>query len=419
MIGLCDADAFYVSCERLFDPSLHGKPVVCLSNNDGAIIARSNEAKALGIKMGQPLFQVSDLVKQHAVIVKSSNYALYGDISRRVMSLIAGEVPDSAVYSIDEIFVDLDGMKCDLTEWARKLRTKIKHETGIPVGIGISRTKTLAKVANRLAKKSSKANGVLVLDDQKWIDLALARTEVSDVWGIGRRYSQKLAGMGISRAIDLRDMPDAQARSLMAVGGLRTVRELRGVRCIPLDDNPDQRETVCVSRSMGKEISGRDELNEVLNSFAGRACSKLRRLGLFSSRAQIFILSNRFKSNRPQFSRSCEIGFHPATNDTRIMCRLIGQNLNRIWAPGLEIKKAGILLVDICRPEDAPVDLFSIKPDTNNTLMAAIDKLSDRFGRNAVTIGRVPKPSGQDWYMTSSHRSPSYTTRWSDIPIVR
>lgn len=340
MIGLIDCDCFYVSCERLFDPGLRDRPVICLSNNDGCTIARSPEAKALGIKMGQPLFQIRDLVRRHDVIVKSSNYALYGDISRRVMTLIANEVPDSAIYSIDEIFIDLDNTPIDHDQWARDLRAKILRETGIPVGIGISTTKTLAKLANRLAKKSPKAKGVVVLNDQKWIDLALERTEAGDVWGVGRKFALKLSTIGVTSALQLRDMPDAAARNMMTVGGLKTVRELRGIRCIDLDDSPPQRETVCVSRSFGKEIDDREMLREVLISFAGRACSKLRRMNLVARRFQLFILSNRFKINRPQFSRVFELTLTPATNDTKTMNNLVGQNMQRIWTDGLEVKKS-------------------------------------------------------------------------------
>ncbi|MEE3046459.1 MAG: Y-family DNA polymerase [Pseudomonadota bacterium] len=387
-------------------------------NNDGCTIARSPEAKALGIKMGQPLFQIRDLVRRHNVIVKSSNYALYGDISRRVMTLIANEVPDSAIYSIDEIFIDLDNTPIDHDLWARDLKAKILRETGIPVGIGISTTKTLAKLANRLAKKSPKAKGVVVLDDQKWIDLALERTEAGDIWGVGRKFALKLASIGVTTARQLRDMPDTTARKMMTVGGLKTVRELRGIRCINLDDSPPQRETVCVSRSFGKEIDDREMLKEALITFAGRACSKLRRLNLVACRCQLFILSNRFKMDRQQFSRGCELTMTPATNDTRIASNLVGQNINRIWRNDLAVKKAGILMLDLCRPEDAPRDLFTGHCQLDNPLMKAIDQLEGRFGKDAVTVGRVSRSKVPDWFMTSTNRSPCYTTRWQDIPIV-
>nr|WP_277276852.1 Y-family DNA polymerase [Thalassospira lucentensis] len=381
-------------------------------------MARSPEAKALGIKMGQPLFQIRDLVRRHDVIVKSSNYALYGDISRRVMTLIANEVPDSAIYSIDEIFIDLDNMPIDHDRWARDLKAKILRETGIPVGIGISTTKTLAKLANRLAKKSSKAKGVVVLNDQKWIDLALERTEAGDVWGVGRKFTLKLSTIGITTARQLRDMPDTAARKMMTVGGLKTVRELRGIRSIDFDDSPEQRETVCVSRSFGKEIDDREMLKEALITFAGRACTKLRRLDLVACRFQLFVLSNRFKKDRPQFSRGCELTMTPATNDTRIVGNLVGQNINRIWRNDLAVKKAGVLMLDLCRSADAPRDLFSIHCQLDNPLMKAIDQLEGRFGKEAVTVGRVPRSNGPDWFMTSTNRSPCYTTRWQDIPTV-
>lgn len=368
--------------------------------------------------MGQPLFQIRDLVRRYDVIVKSSNYALYGDISRRVMTLIANEAPDSAIYSIDEIFVDLDNMPIDHDRWALDLKVKILRETGIPVGIGISSTKTLAKLANRLAKKSSKAQGVVVLDDQKWIDVALNRTEAADVWGVGRKSALKLATFGVTTALQLRDMPDPAARKMMTVGGLKTVRELRGIRSIDLDDSPAQRETVCVSRSFGKEIGDKERLKEALITFAGRACAKLRRLDLVACRIQLFILSNRFKKDQPQFSRGCELTMTPATNDTRIVSNLVGQNINRIWRNDLAVKKAGILMLDLCRPSDAPRDLFTGHYQLDNPLMKAIDQLEGRFGKEAVTIGRVSRSNGPDWFMTSTNRSPCYTTRWQDIPVI-
>jgi DNA polymerase V len=368
--------------------------------------------------MGQPLFEIRDLVRRHDVIVKSANYALYGDISRRVMTLVASEVPNSAIYSIDEIFIDLDNMPINLDAWARGLKEKILRETGIPVGIGISRTKTLAKIANRISKKSSKAAGVLVLQDQKWIDLALERTVVGDVWGIGRRYAAKLEAQGILTARQVRDMPDSQVRTQMAVTGLKTVRELRGIRCFDLDDSPADRKTVCVSRSFGKEIDDREMLAEALFTFAGRACAKLRRLELVACRFQLFVLSNRFRSDRPQFSKGCECHLTPASNDTREICRLIGEHLGRIWKDGLQVKKAGVLLLDLCRPEDAPRDLFSDQCRLENPLMKALDQLEGRFGREIVTIGRSISGKRPDWYMVAENKSPNYTTRWSDIPAI-
>ena len=416
MISLVDANNFYVSCERLFDPALREKPVIVLSNNDGCAVARSNEAKMLGIKMGQPLFEIKDLVHRHGVIVRSSNYTLYGDMSRRIMELVASCVPESAVYSIDEIFADLTGWPLpDLTDWARTLKKRIYRETGIPVGIGISHTKTLAKLANRLAKKSAKAAGVLVLDRQDWIDLALERTEAGDVWGIGRQYARKLAQLGIYNAWQLRDMPDRSARGLMAVGGLKTVRELRGEKCFPLDDSPADKQTICVSRSLASEITCAAALTDLLFSFASRGSFKLRHAGLVAGRLQIFALGNRFRPDRPQFSRAVDIGLLPSTTDTRQICSSIGQNIDRLWCPGLQVKKAGIMLLDLCRPEAAPRDLFMPAPISSLPLMASIDGLEEKFGRDAVVVGRMPRQQ-VDWFTRSDNRSPCYTTRWSDIP---
>tara|TARA_E500000318_G_scaffold74409_1_gene69050 strand:+ start:1102 stop:2361 length:1260 start_codon:yes stop_codon:yes gene_type:complete len=419
MLGILDANNFFVSCERLFDPSLHGRPVVVLSNNDGAIIARSNEAKALGLKMGQPLFQVKEFLRRHNVIVRSSNYALYGDISRRVMQIVSEEVPECAVYSIDEIFFDLSGMPRDLNAWARRVQNRVLQETGIPSGIGIATTKTLAKLANKLAKKSKKANGVLVLDDPKWLEIALQRTPVDDVWGVGRRYAAKLNEIGVTTARDLRDMPDPMVRQLLKVGGLRTVRELRGERNLTLDDNPAHRESVCVSRSFSSELSDLDTVKEAILSFAGRACKKLRKMNLVACQFQVFLLSNRFKADRPQFTKSIEVGLTPATNDTVIICKTIGERLPKVWQPDMSVKKAGILMMGLCQPEYAPQDLFSQTSLSPSPLMTALDRIESRFGKEAVTVGRAQRARGMDWFMTSENRSPCYTTKWQDIKTIR
>ncbi|MEQ9346088.1 MAG: Y-family DNA polymerase [Thalassospira sp.] len=393
--------------------------IKCNINNDGCAIARSNEAKALGIKMGQPLFQIRDIVRRHNVVVKSSNYALYGDISQRVMTTIADSAPESTIYSIDEIFVDLDRMAINHSEWARELKYKILRETGIPVGIGISLTKTLAKVANKLAKQSSKADGCLVLNTPKWIDLALERTATKDVWGIGRQLSRKLASIGVTTAKQLRDMPDRNARNMMTVVGLKTVLELRGLRCIDFDDSPEQRETVCVSRSFGKEVTDVETLKEALLTFAARACKKLRRFDLVAGRFQIYVLSNSFKPNQPQFSKGRDVGLVPHTNDTRILSKSISQNLDRIWRDGMSVKKAGILMMDLCPSSKVPQDLLMPLYTTDNPLMAALDQIENRFGKETVTIGRLANQQKPDWYMTASNRSPCYTTRWTDIPSVK
>ncbi|WP_417260454.1 MULTISPECIES: Y-family DNA polymerase [Alphaproteobacteria] len=419
MIGLVDCNNFYVSCERLFDPTLRGRPVIVLSNNDGCAIARSNEAKALGIKMGQPLFQIEDLIQKHGVIVKSGNYTLYGDISRRVMELAASCAPDSSIYSIDEIFLDLDGLSLPgQTAWSRELKDRIYRETGIPVGIGISQTKTLAKIANRLTKKSAKASGVLVLNNPNWINQALERTEVGDVWGIGRQYGRKLAAMGILNARQLRDMPDRAVRDMMAVGGLRTVRELRGERSIPLDDSPVDKQTICVSRSLASEVNDHDQICELLIDFTARGCMKLRRTGLVAGRLQIFILGNRFRKDRPQFSRALDIALIPYSNDTRTVSSTIRDHIDQLWQSGLLVKKAGIMLLDLCRPETAPRDLFSPAPAPPSLLMTTLDMLGEKYGRDSVTIGRLPRTS-PDWFMKSDSRSPCYTTQWADILVFR
>ena len=258
-IGLVDCNNFYASCERVFQPSLAGRPIVVLSNNDGCIVARSQEAKALGIAMGVPLFQAKRLVERHDVTVLSSNYALYGDLSERVMSILAAEAPRIEVYSIDESFLDLDRLAVpDLTRWCRDLRTRVRRWTGIPVSIGIGPTKTLAKIANRIAKSAPRTGGVLDLSgNPAWVGPALSRTAAGDVWGIGGRWSKMLAGRGIGTALDLRDAADGWVRQRMGVTGLRTVHELRGIACHELETQPAAKQTTCCSRSFSRAIADR------------------------------------------------------------------------------------------------------------------------------------------------------------------
>ncbi|MCX7310553.1 MAG: Y-family DNA polymerase, partial [Alphaproteobacteria bacterium] len=269
---------FYASCERVFQPSLNGKPIVVLSNNDGCVVARSQEAKTLGIAMGVPLFKIRDIIKRHDVAVRSSNYALYGDLSERVMSILAASAPQHEIYSIDECFLDLDRMPVnDLTAWCRNLRVRAKRWTGIPVSVGIGTTKTLSKIANKLAKSSAKADGVIDLAGHpEWIESALSKTPVGDVWGIGLRWSKMLIESGITTARELRDTQDGWIRQRMGVVGLRTVHELRGIACHQLDTQPSPKKTTCCSRTFGNAVKDKDQVRNAIMSFAERASEKIR-----------------------------------------------------------------------------------------------------------------------------------------------
>ncbi len=271
VFGLVDCNNFYVSCERVFNPALEGRPVIVLSNNDGCAVARSNEAKALGIKMGAPAFQLRDLIGKHQIQVFSSNYALYGDMSRRVMRSLSEFTPEIEIYSIDEAFLDLSGFRhCDLTDYGHRIRSTVKQWTGIPVSIGIAETKTLAKIANRIAKKSQRAKSVLDLTHSPFQDRALEITDVADVWGIGRRYAHFLKQNGIHTALQLRDADDTFIKHKMGVTGTRLLQELRGVSCYALEQSPPRKKGITVSRSFKHAIQSLDELKEAIATYAGR-----------------------------------------------------------------------------------------------------------------------------------------------------
>jgi DNA polymerase V len=316
MFALVDCNNFYASCERVFNPRLVGKPIIVLSNNDGCVIARSNESKALGIAMGEPYFKCKELIEKQGVIAFSSNYTLYGDMSARVMETLAQFAPEMEVYSIDEAFLNLDGMPGDLTDYCRKIRNTVRQWTGIPVGIGVAQTKTLAKIANRIAKKSAKANGVLVLDKQKYIDKALSITEVGDIWGIGRQYARHLNAVGVFTALQLRDMPDTWVRQHLTIAGLRTVHELRGLSAIPLELAPAAKKGITVSRAFGHKLKEKDQIKQALITHVTRAGEKLRGQGLLAKHLMVFMHTSPFAQYKPQYGGAKDIALDHPTDYT-------------------------------------------------------------------------------------------------------
>lgn len=419
--GLVDCNNFYVSCERVFSPGLNGRPVVVLSNNDGCAVARSNEAKALGVAMGQPFFEFKNLVGQAGLVALSSNYALYGDMSHRVMSVLAEAAPRVEVYSIDESFLDLDNLVVDqdLASWCRQLRRTVRQWTGIPVSIGIGASKTLAKVANRLAKKSAKADGVLDLTAHgQWIEEALRRTDVADVWGVGRAWSKACAAAGIVTALDLARADHGWVRTTMGQVGLRTVLELQGRAVHTLETEPQDRKTVCVSRSFGQATADLDEVRASLIAYASRAAEKLRRDGLVAGSVQIFIATDRFRPEQPQRSVSASSALSPPTADTTRIVRTALRLFDRLWRPAFLYRKTGVLLVDLARPADLPADLFSVAAPSarQDKLMAALDEANGRFGSGAVQLG-LSAPAAR-WRMRRQAKTPSWTTSWTEIPTV-
>ena len=411
LFALVDCNNFYVSCERVFDPALEGRPVVALSNNDGCVIARSEEAKALGIPMGAPLFRVRPLIREHGVLVYSSNYALYGDMSGRVMAGLSEFAPDVEVYSIDEAFLDLAGAPGgDAARYGREIRAKIRRWTGIPVSIGIARTKTLAKLAAGIAKKSP--NGVFAFPRAG--DLAL--TEVGDVWGIGRRHAAMLKAGGILTALDLRHAAPAWARKRMGLGGARTVLELGGTACLDLETQPPQKKTTTVSRSFAHPVEDLDALRDAVSVFSGRAAAKLRRARLLAGAVTVFIHTNRFSGKDRQYHNAATRVLASPTSHTGDITGAALSALEQIFRPGLRYKKAGVLLFDLIAEERAPLTLFGAGANDGpgRRLMGAFDEINRKFGQGLIRYGSA-RPG---WRMNQAHRSPRYTTRWEDLPRV-
>ncbi len=417
--ALVDCNNFYASCERLFRPNLKNLPVVVLSNNDGCVIARSQEAKTIGIGMGAPLFKIRDIVEEHGVAVCSSNYALYGDISERVMTMLGSNAPSHEVYSIDECFLDLDNLGVpDLTAWCSKLRQSTYQWTGIPVSIGVGNTKTLAKLANRLAKKSIKAGGVIDLAHHpEWIDAALRKTPIGDVWGVGRRWSQMLEERGMATAHDFAHAQDGWIRQKMGVVGLRTAHELRGYVCHALEDQPQPKQTTCCSRSFGATITDKSQVHDALMQFAERAAEKVRSADQVAGAMQIFIRTDPFNPNAAQKSLSGSVSFAQPTSDARTINGAATRILERIWRDGYAWKKAGILLLDLSAKGAAPSSLFDAVADLDDGLMTAMDQINAKFGRGSIKLGLAGKD--QDWRMRQDNLSPSFTTRWTDLASVR
>ena len=350
VFALVDCNNFYVSCERIFDPKLLGRPVIVLSNNDGCVVARSQEAKALGIKMGVPVFQIKQLIQREGVVVYSSNYELYGDMSARVMASLREFTDDVEVYSIDEAFMNLRGCRWAGTyrELGADIKAKVYKWTGVPVTVGIAATKTLAKVANHLAKTSHKAAGVLDLTDSPYLDVALARTPVEEVWGVGPAYAAKLKERGIETALQLRDVDVRWARKGMTVVGARLVMELRGVSCLPLETAPPAKKSITTSRSFPVAVSEYMELKESVSFFMTRCAEKLRRARLAASVVTVFIETSRFKEG-PQYTNSVTLEMVYPSDSTQELLRHAVEALQRIYRKGYEYRKTGVCSRGWCR----------------------------------------------------------------------
>lgn len=419
IIALVDCNSFYCSCERVFNPSLEGRPVIVLSNNDGCTVARTDEAKALGIEMGAPYFQIKDLLKKHNVHVFSSNYTLYGDMSRRVMSILKDYTPDMEVYSIDEAFLDLSGFKTrDLLSYVRAIRADVLKQTGIPVSIGIGPTKVLAKVANRISKKNkATSQGVFSILDRSTQERELAKFLVQDVWGIGRQSTKKLNDLRIYTAKDLRDANAHLIQKQLTIVGRRITEELRGNSCIDLEQIVKEKKTICSSRSFGKPIRAKEEIRESIANHVHTATEKLRKDKSVARSITVFVQTNPFK-NVPQYYNSATVELLSGSSSTLKLIRQASLALEAIFREGYEYKKCGVILNDLAPKRDAQLDLFgSADSLRDDTLMVTMDAVNARDGKG--TLKPAACGINQFWKMRSEMRSQAFTTRWGELLRVK
>lgn len=414
MYGLIDCNNFYASCERVFNPSLIGKPVVVLSNNDGCIIARSNEAKALGIAMGEPAYKIRELLEKNEVAVFSSNYTLYGDMSHRVMTTIASFVPDMEIYSIDEAFLYFDGYeRINLRELGLKIVQTTTRGTGIPVSLGIAPTKTLAKIASRFAKKVPGYKGVCVIDTDEKRIRALQLTAVGDVWGIGRRLTKKLNYYDIHTAFDFTQKSKSWIRKQLGVVGERTWTELRGTTCYE-QEHPAARKTICTSRSFGERLKDYAPISESVANFAASCAQKLRKQHSQAWQIMVFIHTNPFADNTPQYYNQVMIRLPVASSDTTELVHYALQGLKSIFKAGFIYKKAGVIVSEIVPERPTQGDLFDErKRDKYQQVMVAMDALNDKYGRQKIRV--AAQGFGRKWKMKKEQLSPCYTTNFNEL----
>jgi DNA polymerase V len=405
----------------VFNPQLVGKPVVVLSNNDGCAVARSNEVKALGVGMGAPWFKFKDLAKQHGIIALSSNYALYADMSNRVMSILREYSPEQEIYSIDESFLDLTSFKRrDLMQYAQHMRKRILQWTGLPVCVGIGATKTLAKLANHCAKKRPQLNGVCNFNTMATYDLdqLLSEIEVGEIWGVGRKLAPKLAALGYQSALDLKQASPEALRQQFSVVMEKTIRELNGTVCIELEEISPPKKQILSSRSFGHPVRDYNSLAESITLYMSRAAEKLRRQQSFAGSAYVYIRTSPFKPDDPFYSNGLTIPLPTPTDDTRQLVNVVLWGLKQIYRPHYNYAKAGVMLSELVPAQGVQTDLFSQMQGTmkSDELMAAIDQINRKMGKDAIKL--ASEGFRRPWKMKQESKSPSYTTNWEDVPTV-
>lgn len=418
MFALADCNNFFVSCERVFRPDLHERPVIVLSNNDGCAIARSNEAKALGIKMGEPFFKIRDKVARHNIAVFSGNMALYGDMSQRVRWVLSDFAPSIEIYSIDEAFLDLRGVTdVDFDAYAKEISAKCWKYTSIPVSVGIAPTKTLAKIASKLCKQYPKLKGGCYMYRHQDIEKVLRKYPIEDVWGIGRRSAPKLKAKGIYTAYEFTQLPESIVQGMFGIRGVRTWKELQGVSCIEFEDGFEASQSICVSRSFSSEIYDMKELQEQVANFASSMAEKLRKQGSVASEMVVFAYTNRYKESAPQAYSNNLVTFATPTSDHRTIITEAVNTIKRLFNDGYGYKKAGVIATKIYAESEIIHSLFEDidAVEREHKITSALDVINSTFGKGTVKLAVQGSGSVKS---SSENQSPHYTTKWSDIPKV-
>ena len=413
VFALIDCNSFYASCERVFRPDLAKVPIVVLSNNDGCVIARSYDAKPF-IKMGEPYFQIKHKLRQHGIVPFSSNYALYGDMSERVMTLIESMVPTVEVYSIDEAFADLTGMT-ELDAFGRRIRAHVLRCTGIPVGVGIAHTKTLAKLANHTAKRlQQETGGVVDICEAHKRDWVLRNTDVCEVWGVGRRMKLHLDALNINTAMDLAKADPWMLRKKFSVVIEKTARELAGTPCLELDSVAPPKQEICCSRMFGQRLHDLAPIREAVASYAARACEKLRAQGSVCKRVRVSIRTGMFNPEEAKYANGVVVELPYPTDDVRLLTKAAVNALEHVFRPGFNYSKAEVLLLNLCQPGEYTDDLFAVsQPAEATKVMAVLDQINGRWGRGTLRSASVP--SHPEWGMRREMMSQSYTTRLDQL----
>lgn len=414
LYALVDCNNFYVSCERVFNPKLEGKPVIVMSNNDGCAISRSEEGKAVGVEMGAPIHKMKDLIEQHNIVTLSSNYALYGDMSKRVMNVLRTFTPQIEVYSIDEAFLNLEGFDVPAEDYARRIRNIVRQWTGIPVCVGIAKTKTLAKAANKLAKKSG---GVFALIEESAIVQQLSKYDVGKIWGVGPALTKHYAKRGITTALELRNADPKEIEKRHSIVAARTVLELRGQPCIALEEETPDRKNLCVSRGFGRPLFALDELNEAVSVYASRAAEKARSQALTARTLTVFIQTNPFKEVK-QYVNQHTIQFPVPTNCTSEIIFYSLRILRELYRKGIEYNKAGVLLNNLSPDSAVQSNMFDEEDRARSAILnRTLDAVNREWGEGSLKYASCG--FGKTWSTKFTKRTPRFTTRWDELVVAR